>query len=87
MREQDDEIINHIREQIVGVDEGLIPPDSAIRTIAALTETILEKKQARKLRILKVEEFGKLRYTITQQVPGGYSTMSANATIGEDIDI
>jgi hypothetical protein len=84
--EQDNEIINHIRAQVEGVDEGLISPSNAIRSIAAMTEARCEQVGKKELRVRSFED-GRFQYTITSTVPGGQAIQYGSSAPGEPIKI
>ena len=87
MQEEENAIVNLMREQLNGVDEGLVDPESAIRSVANMTETYVIKKGEKTLKIKSIDEDGVIHYVIHQKVPGGGSTEYGSVSFGEEIPV
>ena len=87
MQEEENAIVNLMREQLNGVDEGLIDPENAIRAVANMTETYVIKKGEKTLKIKSIDEDGVIHYVIHQKVPGGGSNEYGSASFEEEIPV
>ena len=87
MQEEENAIVNLMREQLNGVDEGLIDPENAIRAVANMTETYVIKKGEKTFKIKSIDEDGVINYVIHQKVPGGCSNEYGSTSFGEEIPV
>ena len=87
MQKEENAIVNLMREQLNGVDEGLVDPESAIRSVANMTETYVIKKGEKTLKIKSIDEDGVIHYVIHHKVPGGCSNEYGSTSFGEEIPV